>query len=250
MPRLICRAKTEGGEDEIYLILAGRTSQGQSIVGRVPKDHWDMDEGNPAKAEIKDMTIWQSNLPLGSVVELTLLVLEQDESPDSNPATLGLAIAERTTVGGSPLGVKADVEKLRSDCFPHTGNPSIEVKKLEGDMELFGMQTNITRRSVSIGISIYNTDDCPGIVGIRLTMDEDGKLTAEYAACARCEDKGWAEAKLPAEPVPTFLPKELIARVQQQELALLTELAKKPTRQFHCKGDGSFYRLFLRAEIV
>lgn len=254
IPSLICRAKTEGGEDEIYIILAGRTSQGRTIVGRLPKEHWDLDEGNPAKAEIKDATLWQGDLPFGAVVEFTLFIMEEDESPSSNPVTLGLATAERTTVGGSPIGVKADVEKLRSDCFPHAGNPSIEVKKLEGtqNIELFGIpiQTNIPRKSVSVGVSFYNTDDCPGIVGIRLTLDTHGKLTSEYAARSRCEDKGWVEAKVQDELVPAIFPKEIIERIKQQELSLLTDLARKPTRQFWCKGDGSFYRLFLRAEIA
>jgi hypothetical protein len=83
-----------------------------------------------------------------------------------------------------------------------------------------------------------------------MRFKNDGELTVKYRVRAQCEDRGWAEAKVPRGSFPSIFPNDLIARIQQEELALLTEMAKKPTRQFHSKGNGSFYRLFLRAEIV
>ncbi len=253
MPKLICRAKTEGSEDEIYLILAGRTSQGNGIAGRMPQDHWDLDEKKPSKAEVTDIKLWEGSLPNGSTVDLTLFVLEADESPTEHAANLGRVVADQTTAGGSPIGVKADVERLLSQAFPHTGNPTIEVKRQEGNMEIFGMPTNIPRRSVSVGISFYNTDDCPGVIGIRLAVDGRGNLNADYAARARCQDRGWVEAKVAPElfaPFSLLLPREIVSRLEQQELAMLRTLAQRPTRQFWCTGDGAFYRVFLRAEVA
>lgn len=254
MPKLICQAKTEGTDDEIYLVLAGKTSHGQRIMSHVPtKSHWDLNEGDAKKAEISDVTLWESDLPPGTTVDLTLFVLEQDESPSEHSWTLANVVADRTVPGGPTIGVVGDVEKLRSDCFPHTGNPSFEVKAQPGTMELFGLQTNIPRKSVTYGFSLYDTDDCPGIVGIRLSIDAQGVLKTDYLARARCEDKGWVESKLPAEMAspPSFLiPPELQRKLADEELGRLRVLSNKPTRQFWCKGDGSFYRLFLRSVIT
>ena len=51
-------------------------------------------------------------------------------------------------------------------------------------------------------------------------------------------------------PFSLLLPREIVSRLEQQELAMLRTLAQRPTRQFWCTGDGAFYRVFLRAEVA
>lgn len=58
-------------------------------------------------------------------------------------------------------------------------------------------------------------------------------MVSEYSARTRCDYKGWAEAKVPFKSVPSIFTKDVIARIQQRELTMHTEMAKKPTRRFH-----------------
>ena len=114
MPKLICRAKTEGSEDEIYLILAGRTSQGNGIAGRMPQDHWDLDEKKPSKAEVTDIKLWKGPSPTARRSTSPCSSWKLTKVPPSTPRTWAASLPIRRPPGDRRSGSR----RTSSGCCP------------------------------------------------------------------------------------------------------------------------------------
>ena len=154
-------------EDEVYIMVAGKTSTGIEISHRVPDEHWDMIHGNIVVFEGKTVPgnpiLWSGELFKGQSVELTLFVMDEDrqEDPKGNPSSMASAAAQRTnSADSSIIGTDSDVEDLLDKHIINHG----------------------------LGL-IKDTDDCIGIIAVRL-MNVGGKISVTWAERGRVHDRG------------------------------------------------------------
>jgi Domain of unknown function (DUF5590) len=152
MKQLRCQKRTEGDEDEIYVVVAGKTSSGKEIAVWMPKDqgHWDSIEhgsgrsitGAPLNFREKgpppNQSLWSDSLVVGESVELTIFVMEQDGN-DSKDILDMAAEAARTTDPEDPtvIGTNHYVPGLLKD--------------------------RVWNREKG------NSDDVPGVIALRIT---------------------------------------------------------------------------------
>jgi len=79
MPYLECFKTTEAGEDEIYIVISGRSSDGQSFKARLPNDagHWDLNDGE-GDPPVLNQDLMRFDMAEGSSLDFTVMVLEED----------------------------------------------------------------------------------------------------------------------------------------------------------------------------
>ena len=162
-------------EDEVYIMVAGKTSTGIEISHRVPDEHWDMIAGTEivtihgnivvfeGKTVPGNPILWSGELFKGQSVELTLFVMDEDrqEDPKGNPSSMASAAAQRTnSADSSIIGTDSDVEDLLDKHIINHG----------------------------LGL-IKDTDDCIGIIAVRL-MNVGGKISVTWAERGRVHDRG------------------------------------------------------------
>jgi hypothetical protein len=190
--RFLCEGTTEFGrvdhgtgaasEDEIYLMIAGKKTGGDTIVRRVPPTHWEMSPPSqiargrrpvlfPGKHAPPNTLLWRDTLAPGQSIELTIFVLEEDrqDDPIGNPFDLAQEAA-RATDPDDPtvIGTNHNLDSLLRD--------------------------RIWRKANGL---IPDSDDCPGAVGVRLENNE-GHLDVKWSVREqfrwgdrpRAEDRG------------------------------------------------------------
>jgi hypothetical protein len=78
--KLHCEKTTEAGEDEVYLIVAGRDAKGNAFQERLPSDngHWNLNDGNHDNRSVDNITLWSGSLEDGEAVNLGVIGMEED----------------------------------------------------------------------------------------------------------------------------------------------------------------------------
>jgi len=102
---LCCDKTTELGEDEVYMIVAARASDGRTWGFRLPDSsgHWDMNDGQDDSNHcISNVTIWDAPLPDGQDVTISVAIMEEDGGT-SRPYTDIAAAMLQTS--GDPVGM-------------------------------------------------------------------------------------------------------------------------------------------------
>jgi hypothetical protein len=79
MPYLESFQTTEAGEDEVYLVVSGRWSSGQTFSYRFPNEsgHWDLNDGE-GDPPVLNQNLMNFTIDDGQSVELVILVMEED----------------------------------------------------------------------------------------------------------------------------------------------------------------------------
>lgn len=100
LERLYCRKTTEAGEDEVYLLMFGKASDGLSFSGRLPgsRSHWDMNDGNrDISFRQVNQNLYFSPLADGAQLLLQVVIMEED---GGDPAAYVRAAAEAAKLIG------------------------------------------------------------------------------------------------------------------------------------------------------
>jgi hypothetical protein len=175
MQSLQCLKTTGDGEDEIYIMIAGKRTSGEEYVKRVPNEHWDMTPArrhrapdgrefqSPEKRAPSNQLLWEGKLSDGVSVELTFFVMEVDRQadPKGNPMDMAREAARATDPEDmSVIGTNHNIIGLIDDRVWKHGSGVIK-----------------------------DTDDLPGVVAVRLS-NVGGKLEVRWVARERAKDKG------------------------------------------------------------
>lgn len=94
MPYLESFQTTEHGEDEVYLIVAGKRSDGGSFQYRFPNgsDHWDLNDGEGDPPVRNQTLINFNNFDPGDSADLVVTVMEEDGGVAGGWISLGSAV--------------------------------------------------------------------------------------------------------------------------------------------------------------
>lgn len=157
MRQLLCNKTTESGEDEVYIIVAGKTSNGSYWNFRMPgpNNHWDLNDGNSPR-DVTDWELAASALPLnvGESAALNIYIMEED--------------------GGS-LGQILDVAKKVIDQCP--------------DPRCLAA-SNVIQTANSVGLPT-DTDDYIGSFSVVIYRTPSG-YSCEWMNLTRCGKVGWS----------------------------------------------------------
>ena len=181
--RFICEGTTElggfvdnkivPGADEIYIMVAGKKTNGEEIVRRIPDEHWDMipprQKNNlqgkplqfPGQHAPPETLLWNGMLAVNECTELTFFVLEEDrqEDPKGNPLDLAREAARNTDPHDpATIGTNHNIIGLLDDRLWRHGKG-------------------------------HDSDDCPGVIAVRL-KNNGGELEVTWATRERARDKG------------------------------------------------------------
>jgi hypothetical protein len=197
MTKLWCDHTTEPHEDEPYLVVTGKTSDGKLIASRIPKDgHWDINDGRAPRA-VEHQPIWSGLISNGAHADLKIFIMEKDDNPPDDGRRLAAAAARFS-------GPDSDIEKLLEACIWHR-KPTVFNHDFVRDEE--------GKWRYSAELTVGNSDDVPGVVGVGLS-NKEGDLQATWRAVLRGRDQG-------------------------------TPAGQPGTRRFRLDGDGSRYDLYL-----
>lgn len=86
MARLRCEEQTEGGDDEVYIEVSGRVSDGTPISRRLPAAEpasWELRDDQEPR-EIRNITLWVGQLSPGDFAEVIVTVKERDHGGGSD----------------------------------------------------------------------------------------------------------------------------------------------------------------------
>jgi hypothetical protein len=166
MQTLHCGGTTDNGlqgdEDEIYLLVAGKRSNGSEFSQRIPSSgHWSMDEDPPDSRQNKNsVNLWSGHLAPGESVEITIIVAEEDQSGKEQMAIRAASQAARNTTIGDPI--------------------------IGTILKIAGL----------LGGFLVNTDDYPGAFAVEIS-NVSGQIRTRWACKEACEDKGPVTAGCP-----------------------------------------------------
>jgi hypothetical protein len=109
---LDCMDTTEAGEDEVYIILIGKTSDGRVVQARLPADmpheeagHWNMNDGDDDNNKhINGIRLATADLASGQSIAWDVLLMEEDGGTSARWQELASAILKET---GDPYALAA-----------------------------------------------------------------------------------------------------------------------------------------------
>lgn len=157
MRQLLCNKTTESGEDEVYIIVAGKLSNGGYWNFRMPgaTNHWDLNDGNSPR-EVTEWGLASSNAPLniGESATFNIYIMEED---------------------GGGLGQILDVAQKVIDQCP--------------DPRCLAA-SNVIQTANSIGLPV-DTDDYIGSFSVTVYRNLNGYY-AEWMNFDRCGKVGWS----------------------------------------------------------
>lgn len=104
MPYLECFKTTEAGEDEVYLIVTGRWSDGTTFKYRYPNEtgHWDLNDGE-GDPPIRDINLINLGMGQGSYVDLAVVIMEEDGGSTGGWAALAGAVVDTLVPEGGGI---------------------------------------------------------------------------------------------------------------------------------------------------
>lgn len=114
-----CLAKTESGEDEIYAIVAWKTSDGRSGSNRIPAaaDHFSIDN-NPSPQRIFDgvgpsvnFKALEFDLAPGESIDIFCAIMEQDDGTRGQYDVVGRKILQLAKTPSRFAGIQAETYK-------------------------------------------------------------------------------------------------------------------------------------------
>jgi hypothetical protein len=157
MRGLACDHTTESGADEIYVLIAGKRSDGTLHADRIPgaHDHWDMNDGdqptnnsNGDSHIIANKALFSRELPDGQTWEVIFMIMEEDG------------------------GTTETAQTIAAKILKNVDNPYA----VAGGFVLDGL----TR----LGVYATDTDDFIGAFAVRIT-NQAGKMSVEWKALDR-----------------------------------------------------------------
>ena len=157
---LWCGHTTEAGEDEIYMLIGWKKSDGSTRSYRWPSDHGhiDMNDSGPKQNRFGiNIMLWEGDLADGESVAVYTAVMEEDGGLPGD-------VLERISQGIGAVG---------------GGNPITDI--VGGVLGGLGEFLNL--------IGIRDTDDFPGSFAIQL-KNEGGRLIQSWQAVERCLSLG------------------------------------------------------------
>jgi hypothetical protein len=110
MQGFCCDKTTEAGADEVYILVYGRSSNGQTYEARIPgPQHWDMNDGNQPDDNpsgdshcIHNKSLFVGELPDGGSWDLLVMVMEEDNGDSSKWQK---AVSKAAISSGNPYAV-------------------------------------------------------------------------------------------------------------------------------------------------
>lgn len=157
MTRLWCDQTTEHGEDEIYLKIIAKISNGGSLNNQQPNGHWDMNDGNEPRS-VENVTLLRTHMDAGDSGTIIVIICEQDG-------------------GGSEKWQKIG-EAVLSTC---------------DDPRCIAAQ-QVSYWSRKLGLTIQDTDDYIGSFTIDFGYNRDGSFWWKQGNLERyCSSKKWGD---------------------------------------------------------
>ncbi|GAA4746089.1 hypothetical protein [Flavisolibacter ginsenosidimutans] len=137
-----CLKTTEEGEDEVYLLLVWRHSDGSTGSVRLPSEHWDMNDGDKLKNARTENNVFSFDLMGSERVEVLCLLMEQDDGTVEQYANLGAEVLRIVESGYSSLS-GFDSEQIQSVLKRITG--TYNLKNSDDWIGGFAMRYDLTR---------------------------------------------------------------------------------------------------------
>jgi hypothetical protein len=141
MRQLLCNHTTEAGEDEVYILVFGKTSDGSYWNFRMPNssDHWDLNDGNdPREVTNWDLASSDTHLNIGEYATFNIYIMEED--------------------GGNLMQILDYGKQIIKNC---------------PDPRCLAA-TNIIQAAQNSGFNIYDTDDYIGSFSVTLSRTQTG----------------------------------------------------------------------------
>ena len=157
MSRLWCDQTTEAGEDEIYLKVIAKMSNGGTLNNQQPNDHWDMNDGNEPR-NVDNTTLLITPLKAGESGTIIVIVCEQDGGGSEKWQKIGEAVL---SVCDDPRCIAAQ---------------------------------QISYWSRKLGLTIQDTDDYIGSFTIDFGFNNDGSFWSKRGNLERyCSEEKWGD---------------------------------------------------------
>lgn len=118
MQGLCCDNTTEYGEDEIYIIVVGKYSNGDTFGYRLPGEttHWDMNDGGD-KHCISNVDLATFDLNEGESISIVISIMEEDGGNPQKYTNIVAGILGSTT---NPYGIAAGtIISIIGNVLPH-----------------------------------------------------------------------------------------------------------------------------------
>ena len=136
MNRLCCDKTTEEGADEVYIIIAGKNSNGETFSVRFPGEgkHIDMNDGNQPSDNpngdshcITNRILCSVDILPGQSWDIIVLIMEEDGGTTKTAQEIGAAILDNTgnpaaIVVGEVLGILTELGVYREDTDDYIGS--------------------------------------------------------------------------------------------------------------------------------
>lgn len=147
--RLSCQKTTENGQDEVYILVAGKTSDGREVRNRLPSPsgHWDINDGRDPRA-FGPVRLVDMPLSPGQSARFVVAIMEEDGGTTQPWQEMAGQI-----LGTIPTGI---------------------TQALAGFLNTIGKF-----------LVFHDSDDYIGSFEIKI-RNENGALNSEWAALERC----------------------------------------------------------------